>query len=242
MEFAAQLKDFLDEDIAKYFPHLKDYVKISIVELLDHILNMFNEKIYKYAEKKFLREGINLMTGYRVNAVEEKDLVVIQTKSGEVMHLPYGLCVWTTGITHVPLVKTLVEKIPGQTNKRAISTDGYLRVIGVNDVYAIGDCSTVVQEKLISKFVELFREYDTNQDGYLSLNEFEDFVSKSSAQYPQLKLYGSKVKELFEKGDENKDGKLTLSEFENLLKLVDTKLTFLPPTGLFLFLHIDSKK
>ena len=88
------MKDFLDEDISKYFPHLKDYVKISIVELMDHILNMFNEKIYNYAEKKFSREGINLMTGYRVSAVEEKELVIVKTKSGEEIRVPYGMCVW----------------------------------------------------------------------------------------------------------------------------------------------------
>ncbi|KAK3014009.1 hypothetical protein RJ639_008441, partial [Escallonia herrerae] len=40
VEFAAELHDFVHEDIAKLYPSLKDHVKITLLEAGDHILNM----------------------------------------------------------------------------------------------------------------------------------------------------------------------------------------------------------
>lgn len=40
MEFAAELHDFVTEDLAKLYPCAKDDVKITLLEAADHILNM----------------------------------------------------------------------------------------------------------------------------------------------------------------------------------------------------------
>lgn len=40
VEFAAELHDFVIEDLAKLYPALKDYVMITLLEAGDHILNM----------------------------------------------------------------------------------------------------------------------------------------------------------------------------------------------------------
>lgn len=40
VEFAAELHDFLHEDIAKLYPSLKNHVTITLLEAGDHILNM----------------------------------------------------------------------------------------------------------------------------------------------------------------------------------------------------------
>ena len=40
VEFAAELHDFLLEDLAKLYPSLKDLAKITLLEAGDHILNM----------------------------------------------------------------------------------------------------------------------------------------------------------------------------------------------------------
>ena len=40
VEFAAELHDFVTEDLAKLYPLIKDDVKITLLEAADHILNM----------------------------------------------------------------------------------------------------------------------------------------------------------------------------------------------------------
>lgn len=40
VEFAAELHDFVIEDLAKLYPNLKNYVTITLLEAGDHILNM----------------------------------------------------------------------------------------------------------------------------------------------------------------------------------------------------------
>lgn len=39
VEFAAELHDFLDEDLVKLYPAVKDLVRISVIQSGDHILN-----------------------------------------------------------------------------------------------------------------------------------------------------------------------------------------------------------
>lgn len=40
VEFAAELHDFVTEDLAKLYPSVKDQAKITLLEAGDHILNM----------------------------------------------------------------------------------------------------------------------------------------------------------------------------------------------------------
>lgn len=40
VEFAAELHDFVTEDLAKLYPTLKDLVRISVIEAGEHILTM----------------------------------------------------------------------------------------------------------------------------------------------------------------------------------------------------------
>lgn len=40
VEFAAELHDYVHEDLAKLYPDLKQYVKITLLEATDHILTM----------------------------------------------------------------------------------------------------------------------------------------------------------------------------------------------------------
>lgn len=40
VEFAAELHDFVIEDLAKLYPKLKSYVTITLLEAGDNILNM----------------------------------------------------------------------------------------------------------------------------------------------------------------------------------------------------------
>lgn len=39
VEFSAELHDFLEEDLFKLYPGVKDFVKITVIQSGDHILN-----------------------------------------------------------------------------------------------------------------------------------------------------------------------------------------------------------
>ncbi|KAJ0541890.1 putative NADH:ubiquinone reductase (non-electrogenic) [Helianthus annuus] len=53
VEFAAEFHDFVSEDLVKLYPSVKDFVKISLLEATNHILNMFDKRITAFAEEKF---------------------------------------------------------------------------------------------------------------------------------------------------------------------------------------------
>jgi hypothetical protein len=61
------------------------------------------------------------------------------------------------GISASPLVSKITQKIPLQTHSKVLLTDECLRVKGVDDVFAMGDCSSVEQKKLLDTFIQLFK-------------------------------------------------------------------------------------
>lgn len=232
VEFAAELHDFLEEDLYKWFPsELMKNVRITIIQSAEHILNTYDTHISAYAEKKFGRDGVELRTLCRVQKVRERDIVFDDKTSKKTHVMPYGLCVWATGVGPRPLVQAFCKRIPEQTNNRAVLTDDFLKAKGTHNVYAIGDCGTMEQHKLLQKFEALFDEADLNKDGSLSFEELAVMVHKYKSEYPQLAIYARKLKDLFEEMDINKDQVLDRSEFQKLLTLVDANLKDLPQTA-----------
>ena len=76
-EFAAEMHDFLREDVPKLYPDLADKISITVVQSADHILNTYDERISKYAAEKFARDGISVLTGRRVLSVDRASAVVM---------------------------------------------------------------------------------------------------------------------------------------------------------------------
>ena len=82
---------------------MREDISIHIIQSRDHILNTFDSKISEYAEKRFDREHVNVITNARVARIEEKEVVYkLKTEDTStepvVKKLPYGLCLWSTGI------------------------------------------------------------------------------------------------------------------------------------------------
>ena len=112
-----------------------------------------------------------------MSAVED-GAVTVEDKAGNSSEIPFGACVWATGVAMNPLIKQMQEKLPNQTHFRALLTDDKLRVLGSNDsIWAIGDASTIASPKALDYADELFEEADTVGDGVLSLSELRVRVS-----------------------------------------------------------------
>ncbi len=136
VEFAAELHDLLMEEGRRYYPEVADVVKITLVEAGPDILSTFDAKLRRYASDLFRRQRIEVRTGTPVIKVEENR---VQLKNGE--WISYGLLLWSTGNAPSELVRAL----PFRKDARGahILTDGCFRVLGWDNVYALGDCAAI---------------------------------------------------------------------------------------------------
>ncbi|KUI68389.1 External alternative NAD(P)H-ubiquinone oxidoreductase B1, mitochondrial [Cytospora mali] len=242
VEFAAELYDLLNEDLTKYFPQLlRNEISVHLIQSRGHILNTYDEAVSKYAEERFIRDGINVLTNSRVCEVKKDSIVFTQKgKNGETVtkELPMGFCLWSTGVSQTDFSQTLAKKLGDyQTNRHALETDTHLRVNGapLGDVYAVGDCSTV-QNNVADNIVTFLRglAWKHGQDPESLDLHFEDWRSVAAEvkrKFPQAVAHLKRLDRLFAEFDKDQSGTLDFGELRELLKQIDSKLTSLPATA-----------
>ncbi|XP_054800240.1 external alternative NAD(P)H-ubiquinone oxidoreductase B2, mitochondrial-like [Prosopis cineraria] len=239
VEFAASLHDFVNEDLVKLYPRIKDLVKITLLEAGDHILSMFDKRITAFAEDKFKRDGIDVKTGSMVVKVSEKEISTKELKNGgEITAIPYGMAVWSTGIGTRPFIKDFMKQI-NQANRRALATDEWLRVEGCDNVYALGDCATINQRKVMEDIAAIFKKADKDNSGTLTVKEFQEVIDDICERYPQVELYlkSKQMRGIVDlskeaKGDVKKEPtELNIEDFKAALSKVDSQMKFLPATA-----------
>lgn len=84
-------------------------------------------------------------------------------------------------------------------SRYALSLVRFHKLQGTDNVYAIGDCATMDQSTLVSKWEKLFTESDVNnvcfcqrmtpltlQDGLIDMNEFKELCVQMGRRYPAL--------------------------------------------------------
>lgn len=194
VEVAAELYDLCLNDLAKLYPNEIGDVRIKVVELMDHVLSTYDRAISRYTADVFKRNGIDLVLNSRVQSVSE-DAVTTVDKDGNITELPFGACVWATGIAMHPLIRQLQERLPAgtQTHFRSIVTDEYLRVRGAPDgsIFALGDAATIEQQKALDKADELFEKAEKDEAGRISLSGLRAIMLEASEQFPHLKEHAS---------------------------------------------------
>ncbi|XP_024023873.1 external alternative NAD(P)H-ubiquinone oxidoreductase B2, mitochondrial [Morus notabilis] len=238
VEFAAELHDFVNEDLVGLYPGVKDLVKITLLEAGDHILNMFDKRITAFAEGKFQREGIDVKTGSMVVKVSDKEITTKEMKTGEISSIPYGMALWSTGIGTRPVVKDFMTQV-GQANRRALATDEWLRVEGCDNVYALGDCATINQRKVMEDISAIFIKADKDKSGTLTVKEFQEVIADICERYPQVELYlkNKQMRDIADllkesKGDVAKESiELSIEELKSALSQVDSQMKNLPATA-----------
>jgi NADH dehydrogenase len=110
---------------------------IILIEGGKRILPTFAERLAKKAEKRLEKLGVKIMTGVRVETVDE-DGVVADGK-----RIPSATVLWTAGVAPSPIVKLL-----GAKSDRAgrVSVGPYLNVQDIRGVYVVGDAASVVSD------------------------------------------------------------------------------------------------
>ncbi|GLU06521.1 hypothetical protein SLE2022_235490 [Rubroshorea leprosula] len=234
VEFAAELRDFVQEDLVKLYPMVKDLVKITVIQSGDHILNTFDERISTYAEQKFSRDGIEVQTSCQVVGVSDREINMNLKSTGEVCSVPHGLVVWSTGVGTIPVVRDLMDEI-GQAKRRVLVTDEWLQVKGCENVYALGDCATIDQCKIMEDIATIFKALDKDDSGTLTLKEFQDVIDDILARYPQVELYLkshhlSDVSDLLKDPEGRDRDEMDIEGFKLALSHVDSQMKSLPAT------------
>ncbi|KAL4201915.1 hypothetical protein AMTRI_Chr02g218300 [Amborella trichopoda] len=238
VEFAAELHDFICEDLVKLYPSLHKLVKITVIQSGDHILNMFDSRISSFAEQKFQRDGVEVKTGYRVVNVSDKYITMKSKANQETSSLPYGMIVWSTGIGTRPVVMDFMKQI-GQTDRRVLATNEWLRVEGCDNVYALGDCATINQRKIMEDISDIFKVADKDNSGTLTVQEIQNIIDDIRVRYPQVEVYLKRkhlrnVMDLLQGSLESAQGKtkeLHIEEFKAAFEHVDSQMKSLPATA-----------
>mmetsp|Transcript_22742 Transcript_22742/g.70657 ORF Transcript_22742/g.70657 Transcript_22742/m.70657 type:complete len:515 (+) Transcript_22742:344-1888(+) len=151
VEFAGTLADFLKEDLRrKYGPKIMRLVRLTLLQSGQSILTQFDSRLAERATENFRRTGVEVKTGVRVVEVTSEEVVL---GSGE--RIRYGVCVWSAGNAPRPLVQGLAAQIEeqapfiGRDGKAGkLVVDDFLRVVGAEDVLALGDCAKVLSAPL----------------------------------------------------------------------------------------------
>ena len=140
VEAAAEIQDLLHEELAESYPELRGQSRVILVEALGRLLGSFDEALAEYTLRHFGREGIEVRTAAKVQAVEEGRVVLA---GGEI--LPCGLVVWAGGNTPTPFVRSLGEPL---TRQGRLAVDPCLRLPSHPDIYALGDCAAAGEPPL----------------------------------------------------------------------------------------------
>jgi NADH dehydrogenase FAD-containing subunit len=109
IEFSAELHDLIREDMAKVYPELVPLHKVTVYDVADKVLPMFDEKLAHYAMNKFKREGIDIKTQHHVEELSlgapfernnpkatPEDHRLFTLKIKEEGEIGVGMCVWST--------------------------------------------------------------------------------------------------------------------------------------------------
>ncbi|KAL9457689.1 hypothetical protein AB3S75_006691 [Citrus x aurantiifolia] len=238
VEFAAALHDFVIDDLSKLYPSLKEFTRITLLEAGDHILNMFDKRITASAEEKFKRDGIDLKTGSMVVKLSDKEISTKDRATGQISSIPYGMVVWSTGIGTRPVIMDFMKQI-GQANRRVLATDEWLRVEGCESVYALGDCATINQRKVMEDISAIFSKADKNNTGKLNVKDLKEVVKDICERYPQVEIYLNKkqlknINVLLKNAEEDPKKasmEFDIEKFKKALSEVDSQMKHLPATA-----------
>jgi NADH dehydrogenase len=135
LEALAELQDFAVDAMERYPRARLQGMRWILVEATDRVLPEIDSDLAEYAARQLRARGIDIRLGTRLEEVTED---TARLSTGEV--IPTRTVVWTTGVVPHPSLASL--NVPLDEHGR-VRADRYLRVEGMNGVWAIGDCAAV---------------------------------------------------------------------------------------------------
>jgi NADH:ubiquinone reductase (non-electrogenic) len=145
VEFAAEMHDFIEDDVKKKYKELEKYVEVVLIEARAGILATFDKKLREYTMKIFKRQKIKMMMKSFVFKVSDKKIFLMDGSE-----LSYGLLVWVTGNTSTDFIKNSGLMLNKQGK---LFTDNYFHVKKeeesyYEDIFAVGDCTVLISGEI----------------------------------------------------------------------------------------------
>ena len=123
MEFAAELSDLIRQDLLKFYPAAKGNVKITVFDVAERVLSMFDKQLVDYAMETYAKGGIEIRTSRHVEELRhglpkavidqnpdvgdaERGYTLKTKQDGEV---GIGMCLWSTGNMMNPFIQRFNE-------------------------------------------------------------------------------------------------------------------------------------
>ncbi|MGN6662750.1 MAG: NAD(P)/FAD-dependent oxidoreductase [Solirubrobacterales bacterium] len=133
LEALAELQDFAADAMDRYPRARLHGMRWVLVEATDRVLPEIDRQLAEYALRELRGRGIDIRLE---TTLEEVGPDSARLSSGEV--LATRTVVWTAGVKAQPILKEL--NLPLDERGR-VPVDSYLRVRGLDSVWAIGDCA-----------------------------------------------------------------------------------------------------
>lgn len=170
IEFASELRDFVEQDGPKYYPNLLKFVRIKVIEASSTVLAPFDKSLQQEAIRQLtsapkfrdptvanlLPEQFKLTELLLDSGVKEVTDETIKLSDGS--EIKYGLAVWAAGNGPLPITLQLIDALSGEGSEQKnaqdiargrLAIDPWLRVIGgEGKILAYGDCSCIVDGQL----------------------------------------------------------------------------------------------
>jgi len=136
VEFAGALAELVRLVLPHEYPEFPPSdVRIVLLEGGDRLLPTFKARLSRYARRQLEQRGVDVRPDSLVASADTRGVVL---RDGT--ELPTASIVWTAGVrpTHV----SVHPGVP-QTEQERLVVDGHLRILGADQVYAIGDLAAV---------------------------------------------------------------------------------------------------
>ena len=167
IEFAAELRDFVEQEVPRYYPELLRHVQIKVIAAGSTVLRSFDKSLQEEAIRQFTRsveiqnlavreslpERFKLTELLLESSVEKVDKDTISLSDG--MHISYGLAVFAAGNGPLPVTLQLIDSLGDEQNedqgvaRGRLAVDPWMRVLGSEgNILALGDCSCITADQL----------------------------------------------------------------------------------------------
>ena len=135
MEFAACLSDLVEQDLRKMYPEEVNLMRVTLYDVADKVLPMFEKSLADYAVKQYARRNVEIKTSHKVKRLRKgvpDDEAAKNDQEGVPKHRVYtleseqegdvgcGMVVWSTGNMKNPFV----SKALGHVRRFPIESGG----------------------------------------------------------------------------------------------------------------------